>query len=391
MSRLPPELWLLIFRHAATTNLTSSLVATTYLPFHAVTQDFVDHSLKVKHTIVQVCRMWRDLGTGLLYEDLLVRSEHARGLRDTMEKLQRDESGHMHRVRRVCLPYSSSVPQMAIAYPTDAMMILKSCSSLEVLVRPNMLYGSRGEAMLFDYQAEDCPPLPSLKRLDWWHRNDAARTEGINCLPHVLRETPNLTYLSLEGEVGLSLMQLNIIISLPKLTTLHFRRINMLFILQISKWDLPTLRTIVLDGFTDQHMLYAITQYFGKQLRTLEFGMSLKFFAIDALLPLLTLCRLLEEVNYYVFFTKFPDELAIPHPSLTTVGLHGAHNAIYHGHPQELWYHAERHFDHFCSSFFPALKKVILYGDWRLIINDPRYPAWVEKFKSRGCTVTTEY
>lgn len=136
---LPPELWLAIFRHAVTTGLTASLFSTTYKPFGVISETSTDHSLKVKLTIICVCKLWRDLAMSLLYEDVLVLSEHSGAMREAIERRiyeEYTEGRGMRGPRRVCLPYSSTVPQMATKYPTDGVTILTKCSSLEVLSRP---------------------------------------------------------------------------------------------------------------------------------------------------------------------------------------------------------------------------------------------------------------
>ena len=318
---------------------------------------------------------------GLLYEDVIIFSKHASFIRKTLEGVGDDEFRQRVRVRRVCLPYSSSVPQMATAYPTDAISILASCPSLEVLVRPMLMRGDPGEAQLFQYLAEPCPPLTSLKRLDWWHRNEAAKTGGINSLVDVLKAAPNLNYLSLEGEVWMYAMQLNTTITLRHLTTLHLRCVNILFVLQLSKWSFPSLRNVILDRFIHDSMPETIGQSFGSHIRTLELGKSLKFYTHDALRPILHACPHLEEVNYYVFFTARFNALQEPYGTLTTIGLHGAHNPIFDGYTDELWTHLEHHLSIWCSSFYPNLAKLVLYGDWRYILNHPRYAVWEQKWK----------
>jgi len=385
--RLPPELWISIFRYATVTHLTPSLSTTIYTPFLPTTEGITDKSLKVKCTINRVCRLWRNLAIDLLYEDVLVLNEHVQDLRRVLEGQADGENEHTRRVRRLCMPYSSSVPQMASAYPTDALSILRACPSLEVLARPNPVYGSRGEAQLFEYPAEPCPPLTSLKRLDWWHRNDAARTGGINCLIDVLQAAPNITYLSIEGEMGLSLMQLASIIELNALTTIHLRRVNTLFILQISKWHLPSLQHVILDGYTNVHMLQSIARSFGSQMRTLELGKSLKFLISDSLHPVLDACSALKELNYYVFFTRPPSVSPEPHPSLTTVRLHSAINLLLLENDDSYWSHINLHFAAFCSPSFPALKRVLLHGSWSFILDHPQCLPSMQKLIQRGCSV----
>ncbi|TCD66006.1 hypothetical protein EIP91_001906 [Steccherinum ochraceum] len=379
MVSLPPELWLAIFRHAVTTGLTASLFSTTYQPFEVTSETSTDHSLKVKLTIIRVCKLWRDLAISLLYEDLLVLHEYSGDLRRALERRMDEEATEGSRSRRVCLPYSSTVPQMATKYPTDAVTILTRCPSLEVLSRPSMVYGSQGEFELFEYAAEDCPPLPSLKRLDWWHRNDAARSGGVNCLVDVLQAAPNITYLSLEGELGLSVMQLNSEIVLAGLTTLRLRRVNMLFILQISKWSFPSLETVILDGYTNTFMLQNVGSAFGGRLKRLELGRSLRFYINDVLSHIFEWCPTLEEINYYAYFTYAPDLLPAPHQHLTAVGLHGVKNPIFMDHEPHHWHHLEAHFATYCvAESYLALRTIRLHGDWQHVFSHPEYPSWVD-------------
>lgn len=70
---LPNELWLEIFQLATSTRSKGDAEAdtTVYIPFQASPRDS-NVNLKVKRTLVQVCRLWRRLTTELLYRDVRV-------------------------------------------------------------------------------------------------------------------------------------------------------------------------------------------------------------------------------------------------------------------------------------------------------------------------------
>jgi hypothetical protein len=127
--------------------------------------------------------------------------------------------------------------------PLFSVAILKRCPELEVLVRPAP--ESVGN-LCFEFRAEGLP-LTSLKRLEWWYINDAARSGGINSLDGVLSGTPNLQYLSIGGELRTCQLQLKVP-HLPLLSTLRLQWMNGLFVRQLCWWSLPTLAHVVVDS-----------------------------------------------------------------------------------------------------------------------------------------------
>ena len=264
--------------------------------------------------------------------------------------------------------------------------MLKSCSQLEVLVRP---IPSHVEDLRFELPAEECPPLTSLKRLDWWHHNDAARSGGVNALSDVLRAAPNLQYLSIGGDLWISFIVRTPII-LPALTTLRIRRMNVLLLNQISRWSLPSLQHVIIDTHSNHMLLEGLWTVFGDQIKTLELGRNLKFYICDMIYYVLANCQNLQELCYYVQFTCPPHMPIEKHNSLHTVRLHAAENGLFASEENDLWCHLSEHLSLYASDLFPALKRVVLHGDWESIRRDARFQPLVQKLLDKGFAVEYE-
>ncbi|KAI0372948.1 hypothetical protein BV20DRAFT_938607 [Pilatotrama ljubarskyi] len=379
---LPVELWLQIFRWATLTSATSALYTTKYRPFDVIDIHGVDHEASLtKQTLVLVCKRWRAWVTPLLYEDLLITKEHLPFddiLRNGEDHARGEASPCAHMVRRVHLPYSSTT--VTSPRPLEPVRLLALCSSVEVLVRT--AYPLTPIAFEFD---TECPPLPTLKRLDWWHNNEAARSGGINSLSHVLVEAPNVEYLSVGGEMWPNFLQAPSV-HLPHLTTLRMRRVNAFFVLQICKWSLPALEHVVFDYAQSADIYWSFWETFGPQVRTVELGQSLKFYIRDFLSFVLAGCTRLEELNYYVHFTHVP-QTDRPQESLTTIGLHAQSNSFFPVGSPEFWSHLTQHLGSFTKSMFPALRRLKLYGDWSAVIEDTGFTQLVKPLRDRGCAI----
>ncbi|KAF7796856.1 hypothetical protein EIP86_008040 [Pleurotus ostreatoroseus] len=359
---LPIELWLVIIRWATISDTTRFLFAIAYYPFAAGFTDTVDtDSIAVKQAVSSVCKLWRDTSLSLSLEDAMIHHNIDR-LKYTLEK--HSDLGYKS-IHRVCLPYTSCLSYKSAV--NAASTLLASLSRLEVLVRPPC---SPAENLNFDFPAEDCPMLPSLKRLDWWHYNDASKTGGVNSLTDVLRAAPNLEYLSLWGDNWMGLLH-QPPISLPSLTTLRLRSTNAPLLLPLHKWKLPSFTRIIVDNYNGT-LPGSLWSTFGNQLETVELGQSVKFGLVDMVQYVLDACPNLKELNYYVQFAAIPC-LPKGHRALATVRLHGAQNDFYAGDRNELWEHIEGHFAAFSSARFPALKHIILHGDWTPLTNDYRF------------------
>ncbi|THG99964.1 hypothetical protein EW026_g2492 [Hermanssonia centrifuga] len=265
----------------------------------------------------------------------------------------------------------------------QAAALLKVCPQLEVLVRP---IPALQDELRFELPGEECPPLTSLKRLDWWHHNDAARCGGVNALTDVLHAAPNLQYLSLGGDMWLNLLQRKPI-ELPSLSTLRIRRMNVLFLHQICRWSLPSLGHVIIDTYTNHRLFDDFWSTFGDQIKSLELGRSLKFYVLDMVYHVLANCPNLEELNYYVQFTASPHLPLDRHISLTTVRLHAAPNSFFTEGGNAYWEHIGEHFSAFCQPLFPALKRFVLHGDWEAVRWDSRFRLLTQKLKDRGCII----
>jgi hypothetical protein len=376
---LPVELWLDIFRWATMSSTTWSLRATNYSPFEAGNLESVDKkAVAVKCTLVCVCKLWRELTRDLLFEDVTI----SRGAHVLQQALQ-TQGDEKHRwIRRACIPYYSCTPYNTNDLKTVA-TFLEACPALEVLARPSTI---RPEVMTFDFPAADCPALLSLKRLDWWHYNEAARSGGVNALTEVLRAAPNLQYLSLGGDLWLNLMQRGPI-SLPALTTLRIRRMNLLFLQQVCHWSMPSLRNVIVDVFSAPRLLEPLWEHYGEQVKAIELGMHMKFYVLDLVCHVLTRCPALEELSYYLMFTAVPHTLQQPHATLTTLRWHAHVNPFLSVHETNFWDLLGDHISTFSSPFFPALKQIVLHGDWQDILGDERSRPLFRKLGDRKIMV----
>lgn len=379
---LPVELWLAIFCWATISSSTPHLFATAYHPFQPDTLDGVDREvIAVKRTLVRVCKQWRRVATDLLLEDVVIHqdiNQLARAL-----KAGGGEDSRFRRVRRVCLPYFSCIsykPELA-----GITSILSLCRELEVLVRPPP---SWTKELRFEFPADDCPPLPSLKRLDWWHHNDATGSGGINSLIDVARAAPNLQYLSLGGELCLSALQ-RAAVSLPCLSTLRIRRMNVLLLLQVQKWRMPSLQHVIID--TNNHqILEDFWATFGRQMKIVELGQTMESHASNIIHDVLTQCPNLEGLNYHVQFAAVPYPLQQHHSKLSLVRLNAARNPFFANESNGLWEHLESHFSALCSPDFPALKRVAFQGDWGCFQDNDCFGEMVAKMRAAGREIETE-
>jgi len=381
---LPVELWLHILRLSTLSPLTTRLYTASYSPFQTIPLVAEDESVtkKTKSALVQVCKQWRAWALDLLFEDVWI---------ERPEKLcsllgdGSDAAGCGRWVRRANLPYTSSAT--VSPRPLPAIKVLERCPRLEVLVRKGP--SQRDVDMRFEF-ATECPALPSLKRLDWWHVNEAARSGGINLLGDVLQNAPNVQYLSLGGYVRFTSLSVNgTSIVLPSLTTLRFLRLNAQLVRQACYWSMPALRHIIIDTVEDVAVLEMFWESFGEQVRTIELGHYLSYFVYDWLSFILRGCPSVTELNYYIHFTAVPtfdDEKDI-FPHLTTIGLHAQPNMMIAPESSGYWGRIQSHFTMLCRPCFPAVKRVLLYGDWNGITNDIRYPFLVQPLFDRRITI----
>ena len=373
---LPTELWLSIIRWA--TFPQSTFAVSTFAPFVAFFERNGEdaQALTVKYAVIQVCRLWRDLALGILYEDIRVR-HGADALAEALGKTHGDRQlGRC--VRRLELPYYHT--GTATQKSSDiALQILQSCTGLETLVRPFMQGPSDEVRFEFPIRSH---PFPNLKRLEWWHYNHATRSGGINSLTDVLHYSPNLQYLAVGGELWISSTNYTShLLRLPVLTTLRIRRINFLFIREICRWQLPSLTNVIVEAPLEI-ALETIWEVFGSRLCTVEFGRHLGFLLADQITLLLRGCPQVKQFHYFIYFTSAPPVFNQP-CALQCICLHS--------HPSHMFSDSgqlpEQHFSFLSQSSFPALRRIILYGDWTNITPESYFKDFVKTMNSRGCLV----
>lgn len=359
---LPPELWLEILLWAiAPPAREQSIRRIDYAPFQPPVTDPRDSTLVVKRTLRMVCRLWRHWTDTSFYRD--VRIHHGSHSLWCVFSATQDHKNYGSMVQRATLPYSSTVSGPVTSFTSISIQILRHCTQLKVLIRPPSLLA---QALQFDFEV-DCVPLPSLRRLDWWHHAEAERSGGINSLSVVLQHAPNIEYLFIGGVVGYTQFGH---VCLQSLRTLRLHLINGLLLHQIvSRWLLPSLTHIILDSPLIEQGLQTVWDRFGEQLEVVEFGKHLRFFMSDHLTACLRGCPALQEIGYFIFFTKAP-EIHEEHPSVKTIRLHSAVNNVLHT-AEEIWALLDGHFHFFMC--LTSLRQIILYGEWRGILEQRRF------------------
>jgi hypothetical protein len=377
---LPPELWLSIIRWA--TCGPPGLDVPNFEPFIGS----FDHDSKgeadakaVKCAVVQVCKLWRDLALSILYEDVKV----GRGVQALVEALGKTYRGEQlgRCVRRLELPY----PHTGTTTNTSsdlALQILQYCPELETLVRPFML-GSP-DSVRYEFPIRSHSFL-NLKRLEWWHYNDATRSGGINSLLDVLRHSPNLQYLVVGGEMMNSVRTGNVL-ELPALKTLRLRRMNALFVHQICQWRLPSLVHVVVDFPLEQNGLETIWRVFGARLCTVEFARHVGFLLSDQITRFLRGCPRVKTFNYFLNFTS-PPPIFGQQCALQCIYLHAFPCGMVTDMITAAQERLRLHLVFLSRSSFPALRRIILYGDWGNILRDPRFVEFSQTMTSRGCLI----
>ncbi|KAF9556405.1 hypothetical protein CPC08DRAFT_641625 [Agrocybe pediades] len=385
---LPVEVWLEIFDWA-TFNPNISVDEST--PFQPIPDsNRRDPSLQVRLSLSQVCRSWRKWTAHALYNDIKIRH----GVWELQKLLAQHEQQHEQQhdpprrfgdmVHRVVLPYDSTITgPVGDSKQTLAVEILELCPNLHTLLRPQHWLA---DSLTFDWEATDVS-LPSLQRLEWWHHNEAERSGGINSLGAVLRSSPNIRFLFIGGVVGrnhscpqpepLTLQKLEML-------RLHIRS-GLLTRQIIMRWTMPFLTHIILDSPPIEDGLQEIWHAFGHQLQVVEFGKHVRFLMAEDLTHCIQSCPNLRKLYYYLFFTNSAS-LSEAHENLTTIGIHlHVNSLLYNG--GDVWKLIERHFSTFCGPHLTALRKVVLYGDWRSILHHPRFAPIQDMIRTAGRTI----
>ncbi|KAJ7157143.1 hypothetical protein C8R46DRAFT_909197 [Mycena filopes] len=374
--RLPTELWLEVFTHLDERSYTVS-----HAPFQLVHGVASEAEMGTAYaSVVLVCRNWRVWAIGLLYRNIKILRP------DRFLDVHRE---YKHWIQRAILPYSSTVMESPRSSSTQSTEILSLCPNLQMLVRPPH-QPDPFQSLRFDFDTT-CPPLLSLRRLDWWNFPEASRSGGINSLLAVLTAAPNLEYLF----IGIVRAQFAdpfytvgaAQIDLPRLRTLRLSTATALLVRHIvTRWTLPALENLVLDtpivGLGEDMMWDSL----GPQLKVVEFGKHLRFLLNENLASCLRGCPSLRELDYYVFTTSLPEGAWDEHPSVTSIGIHLA-EIPFLGAVRDEWEHLERHFEIFAGGMFPNLRQLRIYGPPEDILTDERFSALLQPLRDRACIV----
>ncbi|KAJ7508547.1 hypothetical protein B0H11DRAFT_1965581 [Mycena galericulata] len=370
---LPTELWLEIFTHLDTRSYSIS-----HEPFQPVPGVASEGNVNSSYTtVVLVCRNWRAWALGMLYRNIK--------LSDCSPVLHQAIDVHGQWVRRAVVPYSTTVTESCKPMPST--QILRLCPNLEVLVRPPYAPNPRRQ-LRFEFDAT-CPPLASLKRLDFWNHFDASRSGGINSLTAVLSVAPNLEYLFIGGGIANSAFYgLAKQVYLPRLRTLRLRIANALLLRDlVQRWTMPALDNLVMDSPVADMSMDMVWEELGPRLRTVELGRHMRFLLDQTLMPCLQGCLALQELNYHILITMPPE--ASPEavfPSVTSIGIHFSENPYLEDRRAE-WEHVERHFDAFAGGMFPSLRRVYVYWARESILADARFAAIHQRLRDRRCVL----
>ncbi|KAJ6486080.1 hypothetical protein C8R47DRAFT_980085 [Mycena vitilis] len=378
---LPTELWLEIFAHL---EVRSYIVS--HAPFQPIPGVASEGDVSTAYTtIVLVCRNWRAWAIALLYRNIK--------LCDNVWAPNMDvHRGYGQWVQRVILPYSATVTESP-KQPMPSTEILSLYPNLSVLVRPPLRPSLPLRSLRFDFEAT-CPPLHSLKRLDWWNYSEAARSGGINSLTGVLAAAPNIEYLfigvlrpSFTPFPGLGGER----ICLPYLRTLRLSMASALLLRHIvCRWSMPMLDRLVMDmPMMPPAGMDMLWETLGPQLAVVEFGKHVRFLLDRSLASCLRGCSSLRELDYYVFTTVPPDtdvDTEAVYPSVTSICIHMAEVPFLEDIRDE-WEHLGRHIDAFAGDMLPNLRRLRIFGMLERFVQDERFAVMQQGLKDRGCVL----
>ncbi|KAJ7757508.1 hypothetical protein B0H16DRAFT_665903 [Mycena metata] len=243
--------------------------------------------------------------------------------------------------------------------------ILSLYPNLQILVRPP--HRPLFRSLTFNFDAT-CPPLFSLRRLDWWNHADASRSGGINSLIAVLCAAPNLEYLFI-GIVRAQFSPFHGLggagqINLPRLRTLRLSTANSFLLRHIvAQWTLPALGQL---GHGHAHHCRGHGRDVGVVRATssdyMELGKHIRFLLEENIASCLRGCPSLRELNYYVFTTTLPPvDAENIYPSITCIGIHMV-EIPFLGELRDEWEHLERHFNVLAGTMFPGLRQLRIYA-----------------------------
>ncbi|KAF9466679.1 hypothetical protein BDZ94DRAFT_1250494 [Collybia nuda] len=366
----PDELWRAIFRFATITTKSSPLYDVDFSPFRESWLDrhSFDDSLKVKKSIVLVCRHWKALGVEFLYEHMEVHT-----LSKLLRKGEENDRSVGRFVRRLVLPYRPF--EYEGGGSSRFTEILKWCPKVEILVQPAWLGGSEDNTGFWrddprvDFTLALTSLLTNVKRIDWCTVGNET-FHDIHChrLAGVLRATTNLRYLSLRYKVdpfpGPSSITLPSLLTLrlhgeigiyglnmPNLAHIIVNNIGVASDYCAFKRVGPSLRVIQLAGYGD-----------GYQFDVLRLAPSLRELCCSVRRETLVMLGCLHESIHTVrlYCVANPDAPAI-------AGFRKKSVVLYH------------------KTALPSLERVILHGDWSSFSKHPEFRLFRMRVLDRGC------
>ncbi|TDL22970.1 hypothetical protein BD410DRAFT_184214 [Rickenella mellea] len=350
-------------------------------------------ALSTKRSLVLVCSQWNALATEFLHEDVLVR-HGSKALADVLDGSTPSRiNGLAKYVRRVCIPLVTPDPKEI--FETDSSRIISMCPNLTAIT----CYSGPDDGRVEFDDWFDRPhltnviPTESLRRFEWENHNSVNTTY----LPSFLWKLTNLRSLSLRGSMHFPprIAPLNF----PKLHTLRLRMklhessYPMTVFLRAT---IPALRHVILETpLPGTAVSERFWTKFGSTLQVVEFGRHVEFLNAppEGLSMMLRCCTQLEEFNFPIFFLFFPNpSVGYGNAHVKHIGIHPARNHLFDDRDHQgnwRWDQLQSHWTSF-GEIYPSLKHIILYGDWRKVFSDGRFPPLIRMVQSRGINVSRE-
>ncbi|KZT30957.1 hypothetical protein NEOLEDRAFT_1126642 [Neolentinus lepideus HHB14362 ss-1] len=389
-ANLPPETWLMVFRWA------------TWPPPHvkhpAVYRPFIPPSdeaelaemispLEMKRTLVLVCKRWRQFSLQLLYEFLILNSP--RQVATLANALDENEEYRGY-VKSVLLRPLGPMEDMRV-HPRDVLEILGRCPNILIIMKPWWLAQPsddlRGHPASTDHSHTMHEPAhpalfpdfvvksPVLTRLDWEYSCSMNAAFFHDFVGH----SPELRYLYVTcvSQCFPFVLSLDSPVAVPTVTTLRLNVRNPYLFNAIQKWHFPALTHLIVESGPSelsQMQMQALVQAFSSTLKVVELGAHMRFMLTDYLTPILTDCRSLDTLAFYISFVELPDvekELeavpwAVKHvrvyikPNLWSEDTHPGLPVV----PMNVL-----HLARWCTSL-TGLEFITLHGDWQAVWTD---------------------
>ena len=387
---LPPELQLHILNFATTTR--KPKLDTEYHPFDHVapaptSTTGASHRKKRAWALVLVCRLWRELTLPSLYKSLTVdgTTRTDKLLQVLQTSAQRGPNdGYGRWVKRVDV-FDWGVKRDELydrgePYPQDPTFlcdILSLCPQVEILVQRYQYTNPRSIADL---------DVSRIKYLDWMPPHLGRHiSRGSYLFAHVLTTSAHLTYLSIGKLPRAPMLLVPYDLTLSSLTTLQIRT-AFNFLPKLETWSFPKLKNIV----TDSSLLWSSCSPIleNPTIKVVELLGDSEFMKAEYLVPLLSTCLNLRELSYPIASIKPSSRFPTSYPSLQCVRFY--HKANPEADGDDFLTHVERHFSMFRRVRFPALKRIVLHGCWRRVLESHQFRTLYWTLQQEGIQLDLE-